>query len=437
MDEKRYIQKQIKDCRKKMNVAGLLEHCVCCMAVGGLAAMILEALSLFIPFYYVHAAAGICVLVMLVAGIILSCIRRSSMKQAAGRLDSFGLKERTLTAYERLEEEGEFVLRQRKDAAEQLAAAQDRIRIRILPDKRHLLAFFLSAVCAVVLALIPTQARNTAQEQHAIRRMAEEKIDELEEVLEKLEEIDTAGMTEEQKAKLEELLESMELSREELQKADSKEKLENAEQKLDYKYQQTAEGLENLEKQLTEGQKAQVAEAKDAVPKTSETSPEQQVASGDGGETGEDSTQKNGESGDGSNKSDGNNGKSGDESQNGDGSGNGSGSGDGKGNGNGSGSGKQNGGGNGRGTGSQETEHDYVSVPNKTGDDAAVSGKKDDEKDSDYYRAQNGLTWEGDHVSLDSVIGEYTEDAYEGISSGKYPSGMEDIIKDYFKNLND
>ena len=64
-------------------------------------------------------------------------------------------------------------------------------------------------------------------------------------------------------------------------------------------------------------------------------------------------------------------------------------------------------------------------------------GKKDDEKDSDYYRAQNGLTWEGDHVSLDSVIGEYTEDAYEGISSGKYPSGMEDIIKDYFKNLND
>ena len=81
MDEKRDIQKQIEDCRKKMNVAGLLEHCVCCMAVGGLAAMILEALSLFIPFYYVHAAAGICVLVMLVAGIILSCIRRSSWQR--------------------------------------------------------------------------------------------------------------------------------------------------------------------------------------------------------------------------------------------------------------------------------------------------------------------------------------------------------------------
>jgi hypothetical protein len=34
------------------------------------------------------------------------------------------------------------------------------------------------------------------------------------------------------------------------------------------------------------------------------------------------------------------------------------------------------------------------------------------------------------------VIGNYTKDAYDGISSGKYPSGMEDVIKDYFENLN-
>jgi hypothetical protein len=35
------------------------------------------------------------------------------------------------------------------------------------------------------------------------------------------------------------------------------------------------------------------------------------------------------------------------------------------------------------------------------------------------------------------VIGQYTQDAYDGLASGKYPSGMEDVIKDYFENLNE
>jgi hypothetical protein len=47
------------------------------------------------------------------------------------------------------------------------------------------------------------------------------------------------------------------------------------------------------------------------------------------------------------------------------------------------------------------------------------------------------LAWEGSHVSYESVIGSYTENAYEGIQQGKYPSGMEDVIKDYFGSLND
>ena len=109
------------------------------------------------------------------------------------------------------------------------------------------------------------------------------------------------------------------------------------------------------------------------------------------------------------------------------------GDGNGNGNGNGSGSGK----GSGRGTGSSSTAHDYVTVPNKVGDDSSLHGDKTGKNNSDYYRAQNGLTWEGDHVSLDSVIADYTKNAYEGISSGRYPSGMENVIKDYFKNLNE
>lgn len=80
--------------------------------------------------------------------------------------------------------------------------------------------------------------------------------------------------------------------------------------------------------------------------------------------------------------------------------------------------------------------HDYVSVPNKLGNDSSITKDKGDSKNSDYYKAKNGLAWKGEHVDLDSVVGDYTKEAYEGIANGKYPAGMEDVIRNYFENLN-
>ena len=90
----------------------------------------------------------------------------------------------------------------------------------------------------------------------------------------------------------------------------------------------------------------------------------------------------------------------------------------------------------GRGTGSGGGTHDYVSVPNKLGNDSSITKDKGDSKNSDYYKAKNGLAWKGEHVDLDSVVGDYTKEAYEGIANGKYPAGMEDVIRNYFENLN-
>jgi hypothetical protein len=39
-------------------------------------------------------------------------------------------------------------------------------------------------------------------------------------------------------------------------------------------------------------------------------------------------------------------------------------------------------------------------------------------------------------VSHEAVIGSYEKNAYEGIAAGKYPSGMEEVIKDYFASFN-
>ena len=446
MDEKQYLCRQIKECRRKINLAKLLDKSVLFMAFGGVASILVEAFSLFYPFYYAHAWAIGLVAVGLVAGIVFAIVKRSDMRTAAHRLDGFGLKERVLTAYENLEKENELTRLQRSDAVRHLTEAKEQIRISLLPDKRHLLALGLSLICACALAFVPSQTRELAKEKHAIEQQAKDKEKELEKLVQQMNKIDTAGMTEEQKAQLQELMESMKLSMEELRKANSKEALSAAEQKLEYKYQQAAQDLSNLASQVGDLSRAGIATTQEmAKAAAGEGTQNASGASASTGNSGDGNNGENGSangSGDGSEAGEGNGNGNGDgNSGNGDGSGNGSGSGDGNGSGNGNGSGSGtgsgDGSGSGRGTGSGSGTHDYVSVPNEIGEDPDVTGEKDGSENSDYYRAQNGLAWEGDHVSLDSVIGEYTQDAYDGIASGKYPSGMENVIKDYFKNLNE
>ncbi len=460
MDERKELLQAIRRSRRKLNIAKLIDTCVFCLAYAGVAAIVLEAVSLWIPFYYVHLCVGIVVGIALIVGIIYAVIKRTSMREAAQQIDTFGLKERVQTAYEQMADESPLAGMQRHDAAEQLQKKLDakQIRIRLLPSRRHLAAAFLSLAVAAALAFVPSQARELANTRHAIHQEAKEKQKELSELADAIEKMDTSELTDEQKACLAKLKEALDRSMQELARADSKEALDAAQSKLGFKYEQTSQSLMELANALSKDGKAaleQIAEMARAAAEANGQSSAQgnsqsgtQSASngsasgtpgtsngntgntGDGsGENGQNSgNSSNGNSSNGNN-SDGNNSGSGDGSGNGSGTGNGSGSGNGNGNGNGSGSG--------RGTGSGGGRHDYVSVPNATGNDDNLTGNKTGNENGDSYRAQNGMVWEGDHVSLDSVISDYTKDAYEGLSSGKYPSGMEDVIKDYFKNLSE
>ena len=456
MDERNYLLQAIRRSRRKLNMAKTLDTCTCVLACAGVAAIVLEAASIWIPFYYVHLCAGIALLVAFLAGLVYSIVKRVGMHEAARRIDTFGLQERVQTAYEQMEDESAFACMQRRDAAEKLRVKCERkeIRIRLLPDKRHLTAAALSLGLACGLAFIPSQARETASQRHAIHQEAKEKQKELSELADALEQMDTSTLTDEQKAKLSELQEALNRSMQELARADSREALDAAKNKLGFKLEQTSQSLANLASQMSKEQQAAIAQAltkaaADAAGKSSGSNGTQSASNG--GSNGTPGT-GDGSSGDGNNGSNGNgsngnnangdgNGSDGDNNGNGSGNGSGDGSnGDGSnGNGSGNGNGNENGSGNGsgRGTGQGGGTHDYVSVPNAVGNDENLTGNKTGDENGDSYRAQNGLVWEGDHVSLDSVIGDYTKDAYEGISSGRYPSGMEDVIKDYFKNLSE
>ena len=427
MDEKKYLLSQIDRCRRKLNLALFLEKSVVFLTIGGVLSALLEAVSLFVPFYSVHAWSLCVAAVFLLAGIIIAIDKRKGKKDAALTLDGFGMKERVVTAYEHLEDESAYALLQRKDAVRCLEASRERMKIRMNPGWRRNLAL------AVGLAFVPAPAREVAKQRHLLAKEAKEKQQELEKLVKKLEQIDTKALTAEQKAALAKLTESMKLSAEELKNSKTREALHGAEQKLDYKYEQALSQLGELASQMKNPKAAGVASA-EAMAKTlsGNNGKDGTGATASGGST-DGSGNSEGDSGDAKpNGGENSDGSSGDGSQNGDGS-----NGDGSNNGNGNGSGNGGNSGPGRGTGSSSAAHDYVSVPNQKGNDDSLQGNKTGSENSDYYRAQNGLAWEGDHVSLDSVVGDYTKDAYEGISSGKYPSGMEPVIRDYFENLNE
>lgn len=442
MDIRKYLLEQIGICRRKLNLAKLLDYGVLYAAAGGVAGIFCEFISLIRPFYYADAAAAGCFGAGLLAGICRGIVKRADMKQAAGKLDSFGLQERMLTAYENRDREDKISVLQRQNAFDCFEQRKERIKIPIIPDKRRILALFVSAAAVIGMSFLPSEARDQADLRHQVKEQAKEEKEELEAFLEALEGVDMESLTEEQKAKLKELIDTMELSREELDRADSGESLAAATQRLDYKYGQAAQSLGQIADETAHLEAAGIASA-EAFAKAAANQNGQQTASS-GTPSGGDDQGDGGTGEDGSGDGDGGDGKDGSGQSGGNGSGengnqgNGKGSGEGgQGRGFGDGSGGNGGGsGSGRGEGHSDAAHDYVSVPNKMGEDGSLTGDKTGDQHSDYYRDQNGLAWEGEHVEYGSVIGEYTDSAYEGIAGGKYPDGMETVIRDYFEQLN-
>ena len=125
MDERKELLQAIRRSRRKLNIAKLIDTCVFCLAYAGVAAIVLEAVSLWIPFYYVHLCVVIVIGIALIVGIIYAVIKRTSMREAAQQIDTFGLKERVQTAYEQMADESPLAGMQRHDAAEQLQKKLD------------------------------------------------------------------------------------------------------------------------------------------------------------------------------------------------------------------------------------------------------------------------------------------------------------------------
>lgn len=132
------------------------------------------------------------------------------------------------------------------------------------------------------------------------------------------------------------------------------------------------------------------------------------------------------------------------------GSGNGSGNGSGQGNGSGSGNGQGNGNGGGSGNGAgwnmgnseglerkeQEGKGEAIYLTGKKqGSDDNLTGKKNGEATITEKSNQMGGALSGSKTELDTVIGDYSSEAYAKVDSNKVPSAMKDIVKEYFSGF--
>lgn len=435
--EQREFVKAIRNCRRRLNLAGFLRKLVTALTIGAAAGILFQAASFVIPLYYAGSYAVLALVLALIAAAVTAYVKRTGMEQAALVMDSFGFDERIVTAYDgNLDKEGAFVALQRADAMGQLQAHRDKIRITLLPPwKRTGVPAGLLAVL-LVLALVPSEMKERAEELHRVREDAKEKVQEIEEVVEALEQLDQAEeLTPEQQALLQEMIESLQASQEEYRQLSSDEMMRAAAEKLEYRYENMGSQLAGLAQSLQNGAAVSsvTAESMQALAEKMQEMGGAQLAKGDAGQSGNGGQNgQGGQSGkDGSNGGSGQNGSGGQSAQSGQ-NGDGGQSGQNGSGGQGDGSGQN---GSGRGTGTASTPHDYVSIPNDIADSGNLTGNAVDHDASEYFHAQNGLSWEGTHMSHEAVIGHYEQNAYEGIAAGKYPSGMEEVIKEYFSNF--
>ena len=183
-------------------------------AGGALAALILLAVTSFVPLANRWWIAGACVAGGTLLAAASNALRPVSPLEAARAADACGLRERAVTALELAEAEkstpapqagvsrpeADITLLQRRDACERLQALDARQIRPAFPKRRLLAGALLLALCAATL-LLPGGGDRAV----AARQALETKTAAMAKAAEEAEKADEAGLTEKEKAELRKL----------------------------------------------------------------------------------------------------------------------------------------------------------------------------------------------------------------------------------------
>nr|MCR4584136.1 hypothetical protein [Lachnospiraceae bacterium] len=251
-NDKSYLLAKIKTMKSRMNTGIMMRSIFNLMIIGAALCVAVEAYSVFRPFYHAHLAALAILAVSLIAGIVCGILKCRGMKEACGLIDSHGMKESVITAYENMDKEDYISVMQRSYAAGRVREKEDEIKLPLNIGVIRILGLLCLLLVSICLALLPTKAKETAEEQHEVKVEAKAVEEEIEKAIEELESIDKEGLTADEQQKLEEMIESLKASQAEVAGAQSMTDINQAVQRLDYKYADISDVLSQMAQQVAD-----------------------------------------------------------------------------------------------------------------------------------------------------------------------------------------
>lgn len=466
----------------RMGMFGLVGACLC-----GLCNLI----ALWIPFYRGEWIGFGLFVVSLLCACIYTLFTWPREKETAEIADAIGGKERFTTYLEHREKQDLMSRLQREDTKKQIAVIPWKQRLPLVLPRRTYLGMLLLLAGSVLCACYTTPAKREAEKAHILTEQRAKAEAQVAKVQKELQEQKAKGkLSQKEYKRLQNILEQ---NRKELEESVQKEGIDKAKERLETKLIRelssqntdplsldTVKSLQALtpEKDLVSMSEYQhalkqlaktsntVATAKEELSDLGELldSAQQkelvsalQKADSDGVITAEElsdallslneanaayaeATLNQGETTSSSNQSGGE--SSGANGDNSDGNGNGSGSGSGQssGSGNHAAAGSGTGGGMNRGSsqGMERTEKagkaEQVWVPEETRDDPNLTGQKKGAS-SKRVKTEKGLTRKGKKADLKAVSGQYRRKAYSKLQKQRIPDSMEELVKQYFSEL--
>lgn len=139
-------------------------------------------ISRFVPIYNVYGSLVIAVPAAVFIVLITAVFKRASLQDAALKIDSMGLKERTVTSLELIEEGSAFAELQRSDAYENLKSFNYKQSIKLTPSPRYVIITGVLALCLIISAFIPNPMKDIAFEKHRINQLKKEEINKIKKV---------------------------------------------------------------------------------------------------------------------------------------------------------------------------------------------------------------------------------------------------------------
>ncbi len=456
-----------------------------CVLIAVILAFVLNIVAVFVPVYNAALYGWLLILAGFVVSLIYVAVRRTSLYEAARYADRAGLKERLVTSVGCQGSDDGFAGMLKEDTISEINRFDRKLRLPFMYPWKRYIASCLFLCLFIICIFIPSQAKRDAEFLHKLAMQAQEAKEKLEEAEKLVDKAADNELAKKEAAKVKKILDDakkeinnskniddIKKAKERLESKLKKELAEAGEQGIIKAAKQLVpgtdlEGLADFNKKLAElaeksGLKGDLSDELKSVAESlsakdmEELLKQLEEAAGDGEITAEEvasalsgiensdaqmasaTITASSQSAGGSQSSSASPSPGSQQGGSGSGQGNGSGSG----NGNGSGKGSGNGGGWNMGDDKglerteQEGKGEIVNLTGKkTGNDNNLTGKKNGDARITQKSGQKGGASDGIKADLDSVIGDYSSEAYAKVESNKVPSAMKDIVKEYFSGF--